>query len=389
MRYNGRVTREALDTTIEAARQSDEFRAYLSTREWVLELLADRVNEADTPSAYWREELAGFDYMLDASPLVVRKLREHAYHFTSVRPYDYRSHHARQVGPFAERLRALRQKDPRGLFVPESPRLGGFGHEIDGQLVNLDTLRYYECLIAMERAGFLDAFRGGDVNRPLLLEIGGGWGGFAFQFKCLHPHACCVIVDFPEAFLFSAVYLATMFPAASVMTVGPGNDPGQDWVRHDFVFVPHYLFHRLRLPSIDLAVNIASFQEMTTTQVSGYVAGLAKTGCTHLYSFNRDRSAHNDQLSSVRRILAQRYDLTELSLLDSQYGELHRTKVLGTLGRARERMKGVVRRAIGRPHQGYRHLAGRLDVTGVTSAPSRQSRAAGDRQPAASADPPG
>jgi hypothetical protein len=253
VQYKGRVIGQALDTAIEDARQSDGFRTYLRIRDWVVELLHDDRRHAEAPSSYWRDELAGLDYMLDASPLVIRSLREHGHHFTSVRPYDYRRHHAHQIPSFAERLRALRQIDPRGLFVAESPRLGGFGHEIGGQLVNLDTLRYYECLIAMDRAGFLDPFRGGATDRPLLLEIGGGWGGFAYQFKCLHPGACYVIVDFPEALLFSAVYLTTMFPDASILTVGPASDPGRDWRGHDFVFVPHYLFHRMRLPSVDLA----------------------------------------------------------------------------------------------------------------------------------------
>jgi putative sugar O-methyltransferase len=357
VQYKGRVIGQALDTAIEDARQSDGFRTYLRIRDWVVELLHDDRRHAEAPSSYWRDELAGLDYMLDASPLVIRSLREHGHHFTSVRPYDYRRHHAHQIPSFAERLRALRQIDPRGLFVAESPRLGGFGHEIGGQLVNLDTLRYYECLIAMDRAGFLDPFRGGATDRPLLLEIGGGWGGFAYQFKCLHPGACYVIVDFPEALLFSAVYLTTMFPDASILTVGPASDPGRDWRGHDFVFVPHYLFHRMRLPSVDLAVNIASFQEMTTAQVEGYVAGLTKAGCGRLYSFNQDRSAHNDQLGSVRRILAQRYDVTELALLDSQYGELRRAAGIGRPRRAWARLRRLVGRSIGRPHAGYRHLA--------------------------------
>ena len=48
------------------------------------------------------------------------------------------------------------------------------------------------------------------------LEIGAGWGGFAYQFKTLFPKTTYVVVDFPELFLFSASYLVTVFPEAKV-----------------------------------------------------------------------------------------------------------------------------------------------------------------------------
>jgi hypothetical protein len=46
--------------------------------------------EAHSPSEYWKAELTGLDYMLDASPLIIRKLREHCYHLTGLRAYDFR-----------------------------------------------------------------------------------------------------------------------------------------------------------------------------------------------------------------------------------------------------------------------------------------------------------
>ena len=39
-------------------------------------------SDADAPSSYWQEELANFEYMLDASPLIIEKLRHHTHHIT-------------------------------------------------------------------------------------------------------------------------------------------------------------------------------------------------------------------------------------------------------------------------------------------------------------------
>ena len=179
-----------------------ELRAYERARDAVLAMTHAPAHGAADPSAYWREELANIDYMIEATPLILRKLRHHAFHITGIRPYDYRSKGDGRRENFEARLRALRDIGGDALLVPESPILGGFGYDIDGRLYNVDTLKFYEVLIGMERSGVLGALRA--APRPLVCEIGAGWGGFAYQFKTLFPSSTCVIVDFPELFLISA-----------------------------------------------------------------------------------------------------------------------------------------------------------------------------------------
>jgi len=58
------------------------------------------------------EELENIDYMLDASPLIVRKLRHHAFHITNLRPYDYRMKGDARPQYFKERLGLRRQVMP-------------------------------------------------------------------------------------------------------------------------------------------------------------------------------------------------------------------------------------------------------------------------------------
>ncbi len=167
------------------------------------------------PSQYWADELEHIDYLIDASPLVIRKLRHHAFHITGVRPYDYRGA-GEQRAYFERRLRALtRLAGGSDLLLGDHDTLGGFGFEIDGRRHNVDTLKFFEVLVGMHRAGILEPFSRGD-RRRMVVEIGAGWGGFAFQFKTLFPKTTYVIVDFPELFLFSATYLMTAFPGAAV-----------------------------------------------------------------------------------------------------------------------------------------------------------------------------
>ena len=58
--------------------------------------------------------------------------------------------------------------------MPESLRFGGFGHRLDGDLVNIGTLKFYERLIALDRCQVLTELREVD-RRVTVVEIGAGW----------------------------------------------------------------------------------------------------------------------------------------------------------------------------------------------------------------------
>ena len=226
----------SLQQRIDALRATRGYASYLRARDEVLRMLAHGRDGSAAPSEYWREELAGFDYLLDASPLIVERLREHSHHVTGVRPYEYRAGQPARRAALETKLAALRRAGGEELLVPESSQLGGFGFDIDGALYNIDTLKFYEALIALDRAGVLGELRAAP-GRPVVWEIGAGWGGFAYQVKTLFPDVTYVICDLPELFLFSATYLMTLFPDASVLFADP--DRPEELSDADFVFVPN------------------------------------------------------------------------------------------------------------------------------------------------------
>jgi putative sugar O-methyltransferase len=307
---------------VNALAQTAAYQSYERVRDWVLEVRGGVPSEAERngaarPSDYWSEELAGFEYMLDASPLIVDKLKHHSYHLTGLRVYDYRTHKDRAEAQMRSKLDALRAVGDPALFVPEPQELGGFGFEVDDGLFTIDTLKYYEALIALDKGGALHPFRRGDERR-VVLEIGGGWGGFAFQFKRVTSNVSYVIVDLPETFLFSATYLMAMFPEASVAFYGR-DQLASGWPDADFVFIPHFALSDLKPPRLDLAVNMVSFQEMTSEQVEGYVSHVHAISCPYLYSLNRERSAYNPQIDNVHEIIGRWYEPHDVEVLPVSY----------------------------------------------------------------------
>ena len=351
------------------AHTSLEFQAYLRARAAVLRLKAEQGGAGPGASAYWTEELENIDYLIEASPLIVRKLRHHAFHITGIRPYDYRSKGDGRREHFEARLRALIELGGDALCVPESPTLGGFGYTIDGRLFNVDTLKFLEVLIGMERGGVLSAVRA--KQQPVVCEIGPGWGGFAYQFKTLVPGATYVLVDFPELFLYSATYLAAVFPQARLLFAGDGTGaPLDGWRDADFVFVPHTRADLVRELPLDLLVNMVSFQEMTDGQVRGYAGLAAAAGCPLVYSLNRERSPYNTEIVSVSEALAEHYRLTEVPVLDTDYTSATKKPPKAT-------------RMTPRSELGYRHLVGRLDPSARFDAAGAEGGAGARRVPSA------
>ena len=338
-------------------RAEPAYQNYLTVREHVLRMKSiPGADDVSAPSGYWSEELENIDYLLDASPLVIRRLRHHCHHVTGIRVYDYRSGKESFRRRIEEKLALLVERGGPELLVSEPPELGGFGFELEGGLYNLDTLKFYEVLVAMERGEVLAQFRR-PGERRVAVEIGSGWGGFAYQFKTLFPATTYVIVDLPELFVFSATYLMTLFPDARVSFWGDPEQPDPFASDPDLVFVPNTALSVVEPPRVDLTLNMVSFQEMTTEQVRSYVAWAHTAGSPYLYSLNRDRSGYNPELTSVRELMAERFWLHEIEVLPMGYGTMvdeHRKRV----ERARKKGRELVEK------DPYRHVIGwrRLDV---------------------------
>src|SRR5262245_16659956 len=123
-----------------------EYRRYLEVRDKVVRIKEREAalrNGSAAPSRYWAEELEQFDYMLDASPRIIKKLRQHTVHITGLRTYDYRSGQAAAHRQLEKRLRDLQGLAGKQCLVPEARAMGGFGFEIDGDLFNVDTLKFF------------------------------------------------------------------------------------------------------------------------------------------------------------------------------------------------------------------------------------------------------
>lgn len=255
--------------------------------------------EIALPAANWAEGARDNDfydaYRFVVTPKydVINRLRFYTQTFTGYQLMSFSSGRGkRSVNPvpdnFDEKMEELLPSPPSWVYdyialaryrpteiIARPPKfLGEIGWGVDGSPVNVDTCAYQECLNLIYEAGIIDRLRkrvkeSGSVS---ILEIGAGYGGLAYYLKHIIPQTNYYICDIPEALLFCTLYLALACPEYGY-TIYDGTDKSVLQESHfGFKFIPNFAFDDLVTANIkiDLALNTASFSEMSEKQVRYY-----------------------------------------------------------------------------------------------------------------------
>jgi hypothetical protein len=248
------------------AREAFEARAienYRVVREWARRVRDGNGTEHVALTEAEQQVLHALAPLWDAPRETVIALRHACEPVTGVVASHYDLASREMVPGLKRRAGFLRKQVGSELFVYEPALLGGFGIKEHAGLYNEDTVRHFNVLVALRDAAVLPEYRNGNQRR-IVWEIGGGWGGFAYQFKQLCPNVTYVITGAPEMFLLSAVYLTTLFPDARFRFYGasPHDELWNGWESVDFVFVPEGALASLRPPHVDLTLDLGALSMM-------------------------------------------------------------------------------------------------------------------------------
>jgi len=207
-----------------------------------------------------------------ATPEMLMRLRQFGACVGGAAPADYvdASEPAKRL--FRSLVRKLTHEAGDGPVICEPRRLGCFGFAREGTVHTADTLRYIEVLTALRFGAALPPASDSGV-RPVVWEIGGGWGGFAYHFKSLFPRVTYVISSHPDQMLLSATYLRALFPRAVVRAYGEGGDaePWRQLKKADFVFVPESAVQSIPLPSVNLVIDLMALERLAPAAIDAHV----------------------------------------------------------------------------------------------------------------------
>jgi len=282
--------------------------------EWVREQLEPVVGEERLDAG-----LGTGGYLRDASPLVVERLRHHTHHLGGDGPGAYGSPVAGEE--ILRRLDALREVATREIAAPEPAILGAFGAEVQGGFHNRDTLTFVEALVGLEQGGALAHLRSGGERR-VVLELGGGFGGFARAIKGLCPDVTYVIADAPGRFLLSAPYLMSVLPEARVHVHDPAapDDTRRRTPDHDVILVAEEHLAEADLGPVDLTVAVGSLDALPAERAEALVERAWELDSAFLYALVRSGAgAPATALERVRAAVEERFWLQETPILDRRF----------------------------------------------------------------------
>lgn len=169
------------------------------------------------------------------------------------------------------------------LLSPPSP-VGRISYESeDGYFFNANTLKYLYQYWRIHNFAE-EAFSKRDFR---LLEIGGGYGGFAYQLLHRHKNANVVIVDIPETMIISIYFLRQNFPKVQ-MALHMDFDGQIDWDAYQVHFIPSYYAGMIYGTEFDIAVNSNSFLEMRQEDIDMYFNLIqVRNKVRYFYNYNR------------------------------------------------------------------------------------------------------
>lgn len=119
-------------------------------------------------------------------------------------------------------------------------------------------------------------------SSPIILELGGGFGGMAYYSLRDIPNAKYICVDLPENAALQAYYLKSHFPEKKIRLFG------EDFEANDFdaLIIPNYAIESLDENSVDLSFNSYSLAEMGRDTMENYVQLISKITQDYIYHLN-------------------------------------------------------------------------------------------------------
>jgi len=174
-----------------------------------------------------------------------------------------------------EQYEAWRRLFPEtSLAELNAPKIGNpWGYAVDGNLLYEPVFEYH--YHAHYLYGLLK-----HLESPVILEVGGGFGGLAYHLLKVNPSIKYIGVDLPENILLQTYYLSCAFPSARILTYGPelSSLTPEMIAAYDIILLPNFCIPDIPDFSCDLIVNIRSLAEMPLETVAEYLRQIDRIG---------------------------------------------------------------------------------------------------------------
>jgi putative sugar O-methyltransferase len=175
-----------------------------------------------------------------------------------------------------------------------APLIGNpWGYVIEGNLLYEPVFEYYYHANLIQK--LLKP-----IEKPVIVEIGGGFGGLAFHIIKKMPNAKYIAFDLPENILLQGYYLQCAYPEARIMCYSASSIIYDEIVIDDFdiILMPNFMLPKMPQSIADLVVNIRSLSELPIDTIRAYISEIDRIGKLYFFHENIFKS-RLDGLSGV------------------------------------------------------------------------------------------
>lgn len=143
------------------------------------------------------------------------------------------------------------------------------------------------------------------LKRPVVSDLGGGYGKLAFYTLKQHKNFCFIDFDLPETLCLAAYYLMKTWPEKRTLLYGEEEYSQEKNSSYDLIFLPPFEITKLTNNSIDLFINKNSLGEMNPDAVNNYLKYICKS-TNYFFHMNHDINRNIFQ-DGVRGLLGYEY----------------------------------------------------------------------------------
>jgi len=162
---------------------------------------------------------------------------------------------------------------------------------LDGKKITWDFIQSID-----EFYHIIDTFNIEVNDRLVICEIGGGYGRLAHLFLETMPRCHYVLVDIPTTLIIAYYYLHKVF-AKDIYTYEESRKTDvydkDVFMKKRLSFLVPNKFFKIEKSTVDLFINIDSFQEMTAEIVKQYLHRIKELKGNYLYIKNSKDPVHN------------------------------------------------------------------------------------------------
>lgn len=170
--------------------------------------------------------------------------------------------------------------DSKSLESLSFPLIGNpFGPVIEGNLIPRCTIRHHYYATRLVDLST-------NIEKPIICEIGGGFGGMAYHLLSNKEKVFKYIdFDLPEVIAIISYFLMNAFPNKKTLLFGEEKLSSETINTNDIILMPNFELLQLEDKSVDIVFNSKSLMEMDERTVAEYLRQTDRI-CTRFFIHN-------------------------------------------------------------------------------------------------------